>query len=68
MIQMSIAFKQTAEVLLEQINVELILFLMGKQEIIILMQLRQSEELGFFNKVEALKRKKVYLMETRLQL
>ena len=65
---MSIVFKQTLEVLLEQINVDLIRFLMGKQGITILMQLQQSEELGSFNKTEVFKRKKVYLTGTRLQL
>ena len=68
MIRMSIVFKQTLEVLLEQINVDLIQFLMGKQGITILMQLQQSEELGSFNKTEVFKRKKVYLTGTRLQL
>lgn len=68
MIRMSIVFKQTLEVLLEQINVDLIQFLMGKQGITILMQLQQNEELGSSNKTEVFKRKKVYLTETRLQL
>jgi hypothetical protein len=65
---MSIVFKQTLEVLLEQINVDLIQFSMGKQGITILMQLQQNEELGSFNKTEVFKRKKVYLTGTRLQL
>jgi hypothetical protein len=68
MIRMSIVFKQTLEVLLEQINVDLIQFLMGKPGITILMQLQQNEELGSFNKTEVFKRKKVYLTGTRLQL